>query len=314
MTMARRLPSLNALRAFETAARNQSFTLAARELFVSHAAISRHIRDLEDWLGVALFNRTGRGVTLTDAGTRYGRDLTPLFDRLAGATREVMTGGRLRSLTVSVEPSIASRWLVPRLGRFNELHPDIELSVDPQNRLVDFHTGEADLGIRYGAADWLNVEAQKLSDVEVFPVCSPKLIAGREDLTPEDLADYYLLHEQRKDWWDNWLAAARVDAAQGWRGTIFQNHLAIEAAEAGQGFALGDQILCTDAIIDGWLLRPFSIDIREPYSYYIVRAKRTKESAPGRAFREWLTGEMAETNRKFAQIKSAKSPRVVAVT
>src|SRR5829696_7379154 len=132
--MARRLPSLNALRAFETAARNQSFTLAAQELFVSHAAISRHIRDLEDWLGLALFNRTGRGVTLTEAGTRYGRELTPLFDRLATATREVMTVGRLRSLTVSVEPSIASRWLVPRLGRFNALHPDIELSVDPQNR------------------------------------------------------------------------------------------------------------------------------------------------------------------------------------
>src|SRR5918994_2367579 len=100
--MARRLPSLNALRAFETAARNQSFTLAAQELFVSHAAISRHIRDLEDWLGVELFNRTGRGVTLTEPGARYGRELTPLFDRLAGATREVMTVGKMRSLNVSV--------------------------------------------------------------------------------------------------------------------------------------------------------------------------------------------------------------------
>jgi LysR family glycine cleavage system transcriptional activator len=100
-----------------------------------------------------------------------------------------------------------------------------------------------------------------------------------------------------------------VAPAQGWRGSTFQNHLAIEAAEAGQGFALGDQILCTDSIIDGWLMRPFNIDIREPYSYYIVRAKGTKESAPARAFREWLTGEMAETNRRFAQIKSAKPAR-----
>src|SRR6185295_8489021 len=103
-----------------------------------------------------------------------------------------------------------------------------------------------------------------------------------------------------------WLAAAKVDSAQSWRGSMFQNHLAIEAAEAGQGFALGDQILCTDSIIDGSLLRPFTIDIREPYGYYIVRAKGTKESAPAKAFREWLTGEMAETNRKFSQIKSAK--------
>jgi LysR family glycine cleavage system transcriptional activator len=304
--MPRRLPSLNALRAFEAAARNESFTLAAQELFVTHAAISRHMRDLEEWLGVDLFTRTGRGVALTEAGARYGRELTPLFDGFALATRDVMTVGKIRTLKVSVEPSIASRWLVPRLGRFNELHPDIELSVDPQNRLVDFHTGEADLGIRYGPGNWAEVEAEKLSDVEVFPVCSPKLIAGRTDLKPQDLADYYLLHEQRKEWWNDWLAAAKVDGVEGWRGTTFQNHLAIEAAEAGQGFALGDQILCTDSIVDGWLARPFNIDIRETFSYYIVRAKGTKETPPARAFREWLLSEMTGTNRRFLQLKNAK--------
>jgi LysR family glycine cleavage system transcriptional activator len=304
--MARRLPSLNSLRAFEAAARSESFTLAAQELFVTHAAISRHIRDLEEWLGVQLFNRTGRGVTLTQAGARYGRELTPLFDRIADSTRDIVTMGKTRTLRVSVEPSIASRWLVPRLGRFNHLHPDIELSVDPDNRLVDFHTGEADLGIRYGPGNWYNVEAQKLSDVEVFPVCSPKLIGGRAALKPEDLRDYDLLHEQRKEWWNDWLAAAKIEGVSGWRGTVFQNHLAIEAAEAGQGFALGDQILCTDSIIDGWLVRPFNIDIRESFSYYIVRARNTKETPPARAFREWLMSEMIETNRKFAQVKVAR--------
>jgi LysR family glycine cleavage system transcriptional activator len=302
--MARRLPSLNALRAFEAAARNESFTLAAQELFVTHAAISRHLRDLEQWLGVELFHRTGRGVKLTEAGARYCRELTPLFDRFAQATRDVMAGGKTRTLKVSVEPSIASRWLVPRLGRFNELHPDIELSVDPENRLVDFHTDEAELGIRYGPGNWENVEAVKLSDVDVFPVCSPKLIAGREELKPSDLADYNLLHEHRKEWWNDWLAAAKVEGVEGWRGTTFQNHLAIEAAEAGQGFALGDQILCTDSILDGWLVRPFNIDIRETFSYHLVRAKNTKETPPARAFREWLLSEMTETNRRFAQIKT----------
>jgi LysR family transcriptional regulator, glycine cleavage system transcriptional activator len=306
MNMPRRLPSLNALRAFEAAARNESFTLAAQELFVTHAAISRHMRDLEEWLGVELFNRTGRGVALTEAGSRYGRELTPLFDRFALATRDVMTVGKIRTLKVSVEPSIASRWLVPRLGRFNELHPDIELSVDPENRLVDFHTDQADLGIRYGPGNWAEVEAEKLSDVEVFPVCSPKLIVGRPDLNPQDLADFNLLHEQRKEWWNDWLAAAKVDGVEGWRGTTFQNHLAIEAAEAGQGFALGDQILCTDSIVDGWLARPFDIDIREAFSYYIVRAKGTKETPPARAFREWLLSEMTGTNRRFLQLKNSK--------
>jgi LysR family transcriptional regulator, glycine cleavage system transcriptional activator len=302
--MARRLPSLNALRAFEAAARNESFTLAAQELFVTHAAVSRHMRDLEEWLGVQLFHRTGRGVKLTDAGARYGRELTPLFDRFAAVTRDVMMSGKTRTLKVSVEPSIASRWLVPRLGRFNELHPDIELSVDPENRLVDFHTEDADLGIRYGPGNWRDVEALKLSDVEVFPVCSPGLIAGHSDFKPSDLADYDLLHESRKEWWADWLAAAKVEGVEGWRGTVFQNHLAIEAAEAGQGFALGDQILCTDSLLEGWLVRPFEIDIRETFSYHIVRAKGTRESPPAQAFRAWLVGEMTETNRKFAQIKA----------
>jgi LysR family glycine cleavage system transcriptional activator len=305
--MARRLPSLNALRAFEAAARNNSFTRAAEELFVTHAAISRHMRDLEEWLGVALFNRTGRGVTLTEAGARYARELTPLFDRFAAATRDVVAAGTIKSLKVSVEPSIASRWLVPRLGRFNDLHPDIELTVDPEDRLIDFHTDAADLGIRYGPGNWSNVEAIKLSSVEVFPVCAPKLVAGRAELTPLDLRDYSLLHEQRKEWWNDWLAAAKVDGVEGWRGATFQNHLAIEAAESGQGFALGDQILCTESILDGWLVRPFNIDIREAFSYYIVRAKGTKETPPAQAFREWLMSEIAETNRRFAQIKSGKS-------
>ena len=304
--MARRLPSLNALKAFEAAARLQSFTEAAAELFVTHAAISRHIRELEEWLGTQLFNRTGRGVTMTDAGRRFGTRLTPLFDTLADATREAAAQGDIRKLHVSVEPAIASRWLVHRLGRFNELHPDIELDIDPSSRLVDFRSGEADLGIRYGRGNWEDVEAVKLSDVEIFPICSPKLIEGRPAITPADLKDFNLLHEQRKQWWAEWLEAAGISNVEDWRGSTFQNHLAIEAAESGQGFALGDQILCTDGMLEGWLARPFNRDMKDHGSYWIVRAKGSKEAAPARAFREWLLAEMAETNRKFAQIKGRK--------
>ena len=141
--MGRRLPSLNALKAYEAAARLENFTEAAAELFVTHAAISRHVRDLEDWLGTPLFTRTGRGVELTDAGRRFALRLTPLFDQLADATREAAAVGDVRQLKVSVEPSIASRWLVPRLGRFNDLHPDIELSIDPTRKLADFRSARA---------------------------------------------------------------------------------------------------------------------------------------------------------------------------
>jgi LysR family transcriptional regulator, glycine cleavage system transcriptional activator len=307
--MARRLPSLNALKAFEAAARHESFTAAAGELFVTHAAISRHIRELEETLGTDLFVRTGRGVKLTESGQRFGAILTPLFDRMAEAVREAAAQGKVRTLQVSAEPAIASRWLVPRLGRFSSLHPDIELNIDATSRLVDFRSGEADLGLRFGAGQWEDVEAAKLSDSLSFPVCSPRLIAGRPHLAPADLKDFNLLHEERKQWWADWLVLAGENNVEDWRGTVFQNHLAIEAAEAGQGFALGDQILVTDAILEGRLVRPFDVDMKEHWTYFVVRPKGSKESAPARAFREWLLGEMAETHRKFAGIKAETKSR-----
>ena len=310
--MARRLPSLNALKAFEAAARHESFTEAAGELFVTHAAISRHIRDLEEWLGTPLFLRTGRGVDLTEAGRRFGARLTPLFDAIAEATREAAAVGDVRQLKVSVEPAFASRWLVPRLGRFNDLHPDIELNIDPTNRLADFRAGEADIGLRYGTGNWDDADAVKLTDTVIFPVAAPSLLRGVTGLTPQGLAGYNLLHESRKQWWADWLAAAGVTGVEDWRGTIFQNHLAIEAAEAGQGFALGDQILCTDSLVEGWLVRPFGFDLKDHGTYWIVRAKGSKELVPARAFRDWIMAEMADTNRKFASIKAGRVLSVAA--
>jgi LysR family transcriptional regulator, glycine cleavage system transcriptional activator len=302
--MARRLPSLNGLKAFEAAARNESFTDAAAELFVTHAAISRHIKELEEYLGTQLFNRTGRGVELTEAGQRFGAQLTPLFDQLAETSREAAAVGDVRSLNVSVEPALASRWLVGRLGRFNTLHPDIELSIDPTSRLVDFYADDVDLGIRYGLGGWDDVEAAKLSDVVIFPVCDPRLIKGDTSIIPANLSDYNLLHEDRKQWWAEWLAAAGVQGVADGRGSTFQNHLALEAAEAGQGFALGDQILCTDSLIEGWLARPFNFEMKDHGSYWVVRKKGSRETAPARAFREWLMGEVVETNRKYQQFRA----------
>lgn len=302
--MARRIPSLNGLKAFEAAARNESFTDAAAELFVTHAAISRHIKELEEYLGTQLFNRTGRGVGLTEPGRRFGNQLTPIFDQLAETSREAAAVGDARSLNVSVEPSIASRWLVARLGNFNALHPDIELNIDPTSRLVDFYADEVDLGIRYGLGGWEDVESVKLSDVVIFPVCAPKLLKGNTTLAPEQLSKFNLLHEDRKQWWAEWLLAAGVSGVEDWRGTTFQNHLALEASEAGQGFALGDQILCTDSIVAGRLTRPFNFDMKDHGSYWAVRKKGSRETAPARAFREWLMGEIVETNRKFQQFKT----------
>ncbi|MGE0213767.1 MAG: transcriptional regulator GcvA [Parvibaculaceae bacterium] len=298
--MPRRLPSLNALRAFEAAARHQSMTEAAEELFVTHAAVSRHIRDLEEWLGLPLFLRTGRGVRLTEAGQQYAAELTPLFDSLAQATRDVMSRGKVRRLAVTVDPSFASRWLVPRLGRFNALHPDIELEIDPDASLVDFHAGGFDLGIRTGAGRWEGLDAVEIAKFSVFPVCSARLIAGQTLTSPAELARFTLLHTFSREWWADWLEAAGVEGVDGRRGPVFQNHLAIEAAEAGQGFALGDQVLTVDALAEGWLVRPFAIEVKEPGGYFLVRLAGRKESVVQRAFREWLLAEMTETQRTFA--------------
>ncbi|MDE2384258.1 MAG: transcriptional regulator GcvA [Alphaproteobacteria bacterium] len=302
--MARRLPSLNGLKAFEAAARLESFSEAADSLFVTHAAISRHIRELEDYLGTELFTRTGRGVVLTEAGRRFSTKLTPLFDQLADAAREAAAVGQARALKVSVQPAFASRWLVSRLGHFNTLHPDIELHVDPSNELADFRSDDVDVGLRYGRGDWDDVEAVRLTDVVYFPVCSPKFLARHPDIKPADLPRLNLLHEDKKEWWAEWLEFAGVAKADVSRGPLFQAQLALEAAESGQGFALGDQLLCTDSLIDGWLVRPFNQDMKAEGAYWLVRRKGQRENGPMRAFREWLAGEIVETNKKFQAFKA----------
>jgi LysR family transcriptional regulator, glycine cleavage system transcriptional activator len=243
-------------------------------------------------------------VEMTDAGRQFGQRLTPLFDQLADAAREAAAVGAARTLKVSVEPATASRWLVGRLGRFNDLHPDIELSIDPNSRLIDFYVDDFDVGLRYGRGPWDDVEAAKLSDSFIFPVCAPKLLEGKQPFTFELLSEETLLHEHRKKWWTDWLNSAGYKGEIDSSGTLFQAHLAIEAAEAGQGFALADQILVTDSVVEGWLARPFNIDMKDHGAYWLVRKKGSKETAIIKAFREWLLSEMVETNRKFQALKA----------
>ena len=301
--MARRLPSLNGLKAFEAAARLESFTEAAQGLFVTHAAISRHIRELEEYLGTQLFTRTGRGVLLTEAGREFSSKLTPLFDQIADASRQAAAVGEARNLKVSVQPAIASRWLVSRFGSFSALHPDIELHIDPSNDLVDFHSDNVDLGLRYGRGNWNDVEAVRITDVVFFPVCSAKYLAAHPNLSAANLSGMNLLHEDKKEWWVEWLEFAGVQNPDASRGPFFLNQLALEAAEAGQGFALGDQLLCIDSLLDGWLVKPFTEDMKAQGAYWLVRRKGQRESGPMRAFREWLVGEVVDTNKKYQAYK-----------
>ena len=307
--MRRRLPSLNQLRAFEAAARPQSFSKAAEELFVTHAAVSRHVRELEEWLGTPLFVRTGRGVVLTDAGRRYAARLTPIFDAIAEATRDAMVEGDSSHLTVAPDGAFASRWLVPRLGLFNSLHPDIELDVSPGEYFSDFHSGEDDIGVRYGAGGWPEVETELLCKAQIFPVCAPQVIADTPPRTPDDLENFTLLHENSRQWWADWLrAAGNRDPDLAWSGPLFQNYLAIQAAEAGQGFALADQLIATDALLTGRLVRPFDFIQQEEEGYWLVWGKGMKLSASANAFRQWLIGEIRKTQTSFDKLKTRARP------
>ncbi len=301
--MRRRLPLLNQLRAFEAAARAQSFTKAADELFVTHAAISRHVRELEEWLGTPLFVRTGRGVVLTDAGKRYAARLTPIFDAIAEATRDAMIEGNSSHLTVAPEGAFASRWLIPRLGKFNSAHPDIELDVSPGEYISDFYSGEDDIAIRFGAGHWPEVEAELLCKVQTFAVCAPEVIKDNPPEKPEDLENFTLLHENSRQWWADWLrAAGSKNGDLAWAGPLFQNYLAIQAAEAGQGVALADQIIATDALSSGRLVRPFDIAVQEDEGYWLVWGKGLKLNATGLAFRQWLIAELQKTNATYDKL------------
>jgi LysR family transcriptional regulator, glycine cleavage system transcriptional activator len=303
--MVRRLASLNALKAFESASRHSSFSLAAAELNVTHAAISRHIRELEASLGIKLFHRTGRGVELTEQGADFGRDITPAFDILAQATERYAKPRAVSQLVISAEIAFAALWLVPRLGRFTSKHPTVDLVLDPTNRLVDFSKNEADIGIRCGKGTWRDVEATKLADAELSPVCSPAFLKLRRIATPADLVRATLLQEEDKEHWRDWLDVAGLGDCPPPSGPTLRGHLALAAAESGQGFALADGIQAVDALTAKRLVRPFDVVVRSQ-AYYLVRGIKTKESKAAAAFRTWIEAEIATS---VAALKGLAAPK-----
>ncbi len=307
--MARNLPPLNALKAFEAAARHESFTAAAAELNVTHAAISRHIRELEAWLAIKLFLRTGRGVVLTERGKSYVTEVTRAFDVLAAATENASGRRRRRRqrLVVSAESSFAALWLVPRLGRFTAANPEIELVVESTDRLADFTRDEADVGIRYGRGVWSNVAADLLARTHMAPVCSPALLREANVRSPQDLTPGLLLQEEPRRYWKEWLQAAGVADRVSPEGPMLGLHLTIPAAETGQGFALADEVIAGDALVGGRLVRPFAVAI-ESYAYYFVRAADRKESRAVAALHVWLKSEIADTLEAVARATRRPAP------
>jgi LysR family glycine cleavage system transcriptional activator len=273
--MSRRIAPLNALRAFEAAARHLSFTKAARELNVTPAAVSHQVKALEDFFGLPLFRRMTRALLLTDAGQLALPALREGFDRLAEASERLRVHQGRNELTISSAPSFAAKWLVPRLDRFRAAHPGIELRIDASDELIDFARDGVDLGLRFGAGDYPGLRTVRLFGEETFPVCAPSLLAGAASLRePGDLSGFTLLHvdwASQDDTWPNWrmwllAAGARdVDASRGPRFSM--GGMAVQAAVEGQGVALASSVLVADDLAAGRLVKPFELSLCAPVDF-----------------------------------------------
>jgi LysR family glycine cleavage system transcriptional activator len=300
--LARRLPSLNALKAFEAAARHESFTKAADELSVTQGAVSHQVKALELDLGIRLFDRDRQKLSITRAGRNYLDVVRDAFDRIALGTENIQNQSRVGALTVSTSPDFAAKWLVNRLGRFAETHPGIDLRISATMHHVDFAREDVDLAVRHGDGKWPGLDVVRLCSEELFPVCSPKLLSGRNRVRePSDLLKFPLLHlDDRKDWAE-WLeVAGLVVNAELSHGPILNRaSMIIDAAVDGQGVALARTTLAAWDIINGRLVRPFAAALRLAKSYWIVCPKATSTLPKVTEFRDWLLSEAANDVRRL---------------
>jgi LysR family transcriptional regulator, glycine cleavage system transcriptional activator len=299
--MLRRLPSLNALKAFEAAARHGSFTKAAEELFVTQGAVSHQVKALETELGLKLFNRERQRLIITEAGRTYLEVVRDAFDRVAAGTDRLLQLQKSGVLNVTTSPNFAAKWLVHRLGRFVEAHPDIDLRVSASLQHVDFARDDFDMAIRHGDGHWPGLDVTRLCVEELFPVCSPKFLRGRNALrSPEDLKRCTLLHVDDRRNWARWLEVAKVGSADADRGPLFnQASMAIDAAVDGQGVALARTALAAWDLRAGRLVRPFALALPAPYAYWIVCPKPTAGLPKISTFRAWLLAEAAEDAKRL---------------
>lgn len=291
-----KLPNLNALRAFVAAGRSLSFTQAAQELNVTQAAVSHQIKTLEAQLGLRLFRRVHRGLRLTEAGQAYLPEVSQAFERLANATDRLMVKDATGVLNVSVLPSFAAKWLVPRLMRFQALHPEIDVRVSANNEPVDFDQEDIDLAIRFGRGVYPGLIGVPLLEERVFPVCSPALASRSGGLhRPEDLRNHTLLHDDMTVSWAEWLMTAGVSDIDPARGPFFSDSsMLINAAVEGLGVALGRSALAAGDLRAGRLVKPFEISLPTEFGYFIVYPERRAERPKIVAFRDWLLDEAAE--------------------
>lgn len=299
------LVHLNALRAFEASARHKSFSAAAAELNVTPAAVGQAVRILEEWLGTPLFHRAPSGrarLVPTEAAERALPDIRAGFDRLLLGLERLREGAAGGVLTVTVSPAFAAKWLLPRIDRFQHAWPDTDVRLDTNHKPVDFVAQGIDIGVRYGAGQWPALEARKLMEEEVYPVCSPLLLRASARLEePGDLARQTLIHDLSMEGhdgfpsWLHWFRLAGVADRLASRGLRINNSAAVlQAAIDGHGVALARSAMAHDDLRAGRLVRLFpGVHCKSPLAYYVVYRPECAALPKLAAFRDWLLAEAA---------------------
>src|SRR5215510_5059185 len=296
--MPRRLPQLSALRAFEAAARHVSFTRAAQELCVTQGAVSHQVKALESELGIKFFNRERQRLTMTDAGREYLAVVRDALDRIATGTERLVQRQSSGMLTVSTSPDFAAKWLVHRLDRFAEVHPEIDLRVSASMHHVDFAREDVDIVVRHGDGHWPGLHVTRLCSEHLFAVCNPMLAS--ELSRPADVLKLPLLHLDDHTAWFAWLDASGVTSVDAMHGPILNRaSMLIDAAVDGQGIALARTTLAAWDLINRRLVRPFPIALPLSKSYWIVSPKATASLPKLVAFRGWLLAQASEEKRRL---------------
>jgi LysR family glycine cleavage system transcriptional activator len=292
-------PSLKALRAFETAARHLSTSRAADELAVTQPAITQQIKALEGFLGIRLVYRKGQGLALTGAGQTYAERLHGVFNEIGAATSDLLSSEqKAGTLTLTLLPTLAQRWLIPRLANFQEAHREIEVQFSTTARLVDLRREDVDMAIRFGDGNWKGCDSFHMMANDNFLVLSPQLQQAQPILHPDDLADHAWLcveSEPRTDDWKTWLEAAGVAGIEPKSRIIFQTSShALAAATAGLGVAIGHRPFVVDDLTSGHLVTPLATKVTTSEAYYLVTSTHNVSNPRIAALRDWLLLEGVE--------------------
>jgi LysR family glycine cleavage system transcriptional activator len=296
--MARILPPLETFRFFEAAARHLNFTQAAKEMHVTHGAVSQRIKRLEEHLGTPLFRRSGRGMLLTDEGRRLLERVRAGISEITEGVEAIRPGNTDRTLTISTVPCFAAYWLLPRLADFNEHHPDIQVNIRAALSLTDFARDGVDMAVRFGPGTWPGLTSIKLYDEELVPVCSPAFLGGRLPRTPADLLKLPLLHDERQPW-SIWFEAVGLDYRDAGQGPRYSEaNLLIPAAIAGLGVALARASLVAADLESGRLVQLFSRSVPTRYSYFIVYPPGSENTAKIQVFQQWLFEQVRPVEQK----------------